>query len=516
VEKELIINSSPTEVELALIENSKLVEIHRQKTTMSFSVGDIFLGQVKKNMPSMNAAFLDIGSRKDAFLHFTDIGPQVKSLIKYTNDVLKKKHNHPNLDNFVREEDNPKNGKIDQVFSRNDYVLVQVLKEPISTKGPRLSCEITLPGRYMVLSPFNDHVAVSKKIASQDERKRLKVLVESIKPKGFGVIVRTAAEGKKVADLHNEIRELNEKWEKIYTELRASKEPTKLLSEVDKTQSFLRDILSDTISKISVNSKDMYDGIKAYLQSVDPTRTNIVHMYKGTKPIFEHFDISRQIKSSFGKTSTFSSGGYVVIEQTEAMHVIDVNSGPKNANSDQETASLQVNIEAAEEIARQIRLRDIGGLIVVDFIDMKSNEGRNELYRKMKEFMENDRAQHTVLPLSKFGLMQITRQRVRPTIHIDTLETCGLCKGTGKAVAAILVIDNIKRDLDFILQNRPGTKLSLKAHPFVTSYLTKGFINAQWQWFWKYKKWFKITEDIELDIFTYIFYDHNGDEIRLD
>ncbi|HMP29470.1 MAG TPA: Rne/Rng family ribonuclease [Saprospiraceae bacterium] len=488
MEKELIINSSPTEVEIALIENNKLVEIHRQKTTISFSVGDIFLGQVKKNMPSMNAAFLDIGSRKDAF----------------------------HLDNFEREADNPKNGKIDQVFQRNDFVLVQVLKEPISTKGPRLSCEITLPGRYMVLSPFNDHVAVSKKISSQDERKRLKVLVESIKPKGFGVIVRTAAEGKKVADLHNEIRELMENWEKIYNELRASKEPMKLLSEVDKTQSFLRDILSDTITKISVNSKDMYEGIKSYLKSIDPTRTNMVQMYKGTKPIFEHYDISRQIKSSFGKTSTFASGGYVVIEQTEAMHVIDVNSGPKNVSPDQETASLQVNIDAAEEIARQIRLRDIGGLIVVDFIDMKSNESRNELYKKMKEFMEHDRAQHTILPLSKFGLMQITRQRVRPPINIDTLETCSLCKGTGKAVPAILAVDNIVRDLDFILQNRPNTKLSLKAHPFVASYLTKGLFNIQWKWLLKYKKWFKITEDIELDIFTYIFYDHNGDEIRLD
>jgi ribonuclease G len=516
VEKELIINSSPTEVEIALLENNKLVEIHRQKTSISFSVGDIFLGQVKKNMPSMNAAFLDIGSRKDAFLHYTDIGPQIKSLIKYTNDVLKKKHNHPNLENFVREEDNPKNGKIEQVFQRNDYVLVQVLKEPISTKGPRLSCEITLPGRFMVLSPFNDHVAVSKKISSQEERKRLKVLLESIKPKGFGIIVRTAAEGKKVADLHNEIKDLTEKWEKIYNELRSGKGPEKLLSEVDKTESFLRDILSDTVTKITVNSKEMYDGIRSYLKTFAPDSVGIVQMYKGIKPIFEHYDVSRQIKSSFGKTSTFASGGYVVIEQTEAMHVIDVNSGPKNVSTDQETASLQVNTEAAEEIARQIRLRDIGGLIIIDFIDMKNNESKTELYKRMKEFMEHDRAQHTILPLSKFGLMQITRQRVRPTISIDILETCAVCKGTGKAVPAILVVDNIKRDLEFILQNRPNIKLSLKAHPFVTSFLTKGWFNTQWNWFIKYKKWFKISENIELDLFSYVFYDHNGDEIRLD
>ncbi len=516
MEKELIINSSPTEVEIALLENNKLVEIHKQKTTISFSVGDIFLGQVKKNMPSMNAAFLDIGSRKDAFLHYTDIGPQIKSLIKYTNDVLKKKHNHPNLENFEREPDNSKNGKIDQVFSRNDYVLVQVLKEPISTKGPRLSCEITIPGRYMVLSPFNDHVAVSKKIGSQEERKRLKVLIESIKPKGFGIIVRTAAEGKKVADLHTEIRNLMDKWEEIYNELRKSIEPSKLLSEVDKTQSFLRDILSDNITKIVVNNNVMVDGIKEYITSIDPGRANIVQLYKGAKPIFEQYDISRQIKSSFGKTSTFASGGYIIIEQTEAMHVIDVNSGPKNVNSDQESASLQVNIEAAEEIARQIRLRDIGGLIVIDFIDMRSPDAKKDLYVKMKEFMANDRAQHTVLPLSKFGLVQITRQRVRPPINIDTLETCSLCKGTGKAIAAILVIDDIKRDLDFILKNRPGHKVALKTHPFVSSFLKKGIFNIQWEWFMKYRKWIKISENIELNIFSYVFYDHNGDEIRLD
>jgi ribonuclease G len=467
-------------------------------------------------MQSMNAAFLDIGSRKDAFLHYTDLGPQIKSLVKYTNDVIKKKHNVASLENFEALPDNPKNGKIDQVFQKNDLVLVQVLKEPISTKGPRLSCEITLPGRYMVLSPFNEHVAVSKKISNQEERKRLKVLIESIKPKGFGVIVRTAAEGKKVADLHGEIKELTDKWNKIFDELKANKGPDKLLSEVDKTQSLLRDILNDSVTKITVNTKEMHDGIKEYLNSVSAEKASIVSQYKGSKPIFEHYDIIRQIKSSFGKTATVASGAYIVIEQTEAMHVIDVNSGPKALNKDQEDASLVVNTEAGEEIARQLRLRDIGGLIVIDFIDMKSNDSKNELYKRMKEFMEHDRAQHTVLPLSKFGLMQITRQRVRPPVKIDTLEVCSLCKGTGKAVSSILVIEDIIRDIEFIIQNRTNAKLSLKTHPFVKSYLTKGLISQQMKWFGKYRKWIKIDDDINFDIFTYKFYDHNGDEIRLD
>lgn len=516
MEKELIINSSPTEVEIALLENGKLVELHRQKTSVSFSVGDIFLGQIKKTMPSLNAAFLDIGSRKDAFLHYTDLGPQIKSLSKYTNEVLKQKHNTPLLENFTRENDNPKNGKIDQVFGKNELVLVQVLKEPISTKGPRLSCEVTLPGRYLVLSPFSDNVAVSKKIGSQEERKRLKVLVESIKPKGFGAIVRTAAEGKKVADLHAEIKELTEKWEKIYDELRANKEPCKLLSEIDKTQSILRDILNDSFSKIVVNSKDIYDGVRDFMKTSASDKVNIVQMYKGSKSIFDSFDVSRQIKASFGKTSTMSSGAYVVIEPTEAMHVIDVNSGPKALKKDQEDASLIVNAEAAEEIARQLRLRDIGGLIVVDFIDMKSSDSKVELYKVMKECMKNDRAQHTVLPLSKFGLMQITRQRVRPAVNIDTQEVCATCQGTGKSIPAILVIDNIVRDMEFIFSNKPDSKLSLKAHPFIKSYLKSGLKSEQINWLIKYKKWIKISQDMDFELFAYKFFDGNGDQIRLD
>lgn len=516
MEKELIINSSPTDVEIALLEKGKLVEIHRQKTTISFAVGDIFLGIVKKTMPSMNAAFLDLGIRKDAFLHYTDLGPQVKSLSKYTNDVLKKKHTVPSLEHFVLEPDNPKNGKIDQTFSKNEHVLVQVLKEPISTKGPRLSCEITLPGRYVVLTPFSDIVAVSKKISSIEERKRLKVLVDSIRPRGFGVIVRTAAEGKNTAELHSEIRELTDRWGMIFNELSTSKGPGKMLSEIDKTSSILRDILTDSFSKILVDTKEMYDGVKDFLNNTAPEKANIVQLYKGSKPIFEHYDISKQIKASFGKTSTVASGAYIVIEQTEAMHVIDVNSGPKTMHKSQEDASLIVNLEAAEEIARQLRLRDIGGLITIDFIDMRSNDGKTKLYHSMKEYMAEDRAQHTILPLSKFGLMQITRQRVRPPVKIDTLETCSLCKGTGKAVSAILVIDDIIRDFEFVLQNRPEVKIAMMVHPFVKSYLTQGLWSTRMQWLMKYKKWFKIEDNIDYDLFTYSFYDQRGDEIRLD
>jgi ribonuclease G len=514
VDKELIINATRSDVEIALIENGKLVELHKQKSNSNSTVGDIFLGSIKKLMPGLNAGFIDIGHRKDAFLHYTDLGPQIKSLIKYTQQVMKGTYNSPLLDGFELEPDNPKTGKIDQVFDKNTHVLVQVLKEPISTKGPRLSCEITLPGRYVVLTPFSDVVAVSKKIAGAEERKRLKVLVESIKPKNFGVIVRTAAEGKKVADLHNDIRELEEKWKTLFAELKKTKSPDKVLSEIDKTSSMLRDILNDNFNKIIIDDKNLYQSVRDYLTGIAPDKLKILQQYKGTRPIFDHYDVTRQIKASFGKTSTMSSGAYIVIEHTEAMHVIDVNSGPKMQRKDQEEAAMAVNLEAAEEIARQLRLRDIGGLIIVDFIDMRTNENKQSLYNKMRDFMANDRAQHTILPLSKFGLMQITRERTRPEVNIDTREVCPTCQGTGMANPSILVIDNIQRDIEYILSSRPQSKLKLRLNPFVFAYMKSGFPSMQMQWAWKYKKWINLEPESNFHLFEYKFYDEVNDEIR--
>ncbi|MBK9151991.1 MAG: Rne/Rng family ribonuclease [Saprospiraceae bacterium] len=514
MDKELIINATRSDVEIALIENGKLVELHKQKSNSNSTVGDIFLGSIKKLMPGLNAGFIDIGHRKDAFLHYTDLGPQIKSLIKYTQQVMKGTYNSPLLDGFELEPDNPKTGKIDQVFDKNTHVLVQVLKEPISTKGPRLSCEITLPGRYVVLTPFSDVVAVSKKIAGAEERKRLKVLVESIKPKNFGVIVRTAAEGKKVADLHNDIRELEEKWKTLFAELKKTKSPDKVLSEIDKTSSMLRDILNDNFNKIIIDDKNLYQSVRDYLTGIAPDKLKILQQYKGTRPIFDHYDVTRQIKASFGKTSTMSSGAYIVIEHTEAMHVIDVNSGPKMQRKDQEEAAMAVNLEAAEEIARQLRLRDIGGLIIVDFIDMRTNENKQSLYNKMRDFMANDRAQHTILPLSKFGLMQITRERTRPEVNIDTREVCPTCQGTGMANPSILVIDNIQRDIEYILSSRPHSKLKLRLNPFVFAYMKSGFPSMQMQWAWKYKKWINLEPESNFHLFEYKFYDEVNDEIR--
>ncbi|HMQ46223.1 MAG TPA: ribonuclease E/G [Saprospiraceae bacterium] len=516
MEKELIINSTPTEVEIALMEDSKLVELHYQKTNNNFTVGDIFVGKIKRLMPGLNAAFVDIGHPKDAFLHYTDLGPKLRSLLKFTAGAMSGSIQNHLLDRFEIEPDIIKTGKVDQVFNKKVPILVQVLKEPISTKGPRLSCELTLPGRYLVLTPFSNIIAVSKKIANAEERKRLHVLVESIRPKNFGVIVRTAAEGKKVADLNEEIQSIVSKWEDIFSQLTTAKPPAKLLSELDKTSSILRDLLSDSFNKIVVNDKQMYANVKNYLASIAPDQVRIVNMHKGNRPIFDSFGVTKQIKASFGKTATMNSGAYIVIEHTEAMHVIDVNSGHKIGSTSQDDAVLKVNLEAAEEIARQLRLRDIGGIILIDFIDMKKPEHKRELLKEMRQYMKKDRAQHTILPLSKFGLMQITRQRVRPEIKINTSEVCPTCNGTGKINASVLIVDEIERDYNFIIQSRPKSKIKLYVHPYVEAYLKKGWLKSiQMQWYRKYFRWLQIVPSADYHLTKYQFFDENDDEIRL-
>ncbi len=517
MKKELIINAAPTGVEIALLEDDLLVEVHHQKTNNNFSVGDIFLGRISRTMPGLNAAFVDIGHKKDAFLHYTDLGPRIRSLVKFTNGATSGGIPTASLDKFKIEPDIVKTGKIEQVFTRKDMVMVQILKEPISTKGPRLSCEITLPGRYVVLSPFQTGISVSKKIINAEERQRLLRLMESIRPKNFGIIVRTAAEGKKVADLHEEITELSSKWTEVHQAMHNKTTSTKLLSELDKTSSILRDLLNDTFSKVVVNDKEMYHSIQTYLEQIAPDKAGIIQFHNQTKPIFEHYGIQRQIKSSFGKTANMPSGAYLIIERTEAMHVIDVNSGNKMDNSDQETQTLAVNLEAAKEASRQIRLRDIGGIIIIDFIDMRNPEHKKKLYEAMLEFMHTDKAQHTILPISKFGLIQITRERVRPEVTISTVESCPACNGSGQINASVLVTDHIDRDLNFILTSQPSTKVSIKVHPFIEAYLKHGswWKTPQMQWFLKYKRWVKIVSDGNSQLMEYHFFDQNQDEIRL-
>src|SRR6478752_70653 len=507
--KELIINAAPQGVEIALLEDKKLVELHHEKTDASFAVGDLYLGKVKKLIPGLNAAFVDVGFEKDAFLHYTDLSPYARSVLKFTQLAMQEKgEGIADFSKFPSEPEIIKTGKINEVIKGKHEILVQILKEPIAAKGPRLSCEISLPGRFVVITPFNNIVAVSRKIHSSEERKRLQKIVEAIKPKNFGVIVRTAAEGKKTAELHEDLSELVETWKTIQTNLRSAVAPAKILSEQTKTTSILRDLLNEDFNKIVVNDRNIFQDARTYIQRIAPEKADIVSFYQNGSPIFDSFGITKQVKASFGKTVNLNSGAYLIIEHTEALHVIDVNSGYKSVSNNQEQNALETNLEAADEIARQLRLRDIGGIIVVDFIYMKLPENKKKLMESMEEFMRPDRAKHAVLPISKFGLMQITRQRMKPEMNINTQEVCPSCNGTGKISSTLILEDEIEKNLNYLITHS-HKNLTVQVHPIVFAYLTKG-----WWWNSKVGKWkrkFKqnatVKEDTNYHLTEFHFFD---------
>lgn len=517
MDKELIINASSSEVEIALLEDKFLVELHKEKNNNNYSVGDVYLGRVKKIMPGLNAAFVDVGYEKDAFLHYLDLGPQVRSLNKLSK-IAQANHQgqKPSLESFKLEADIEKTGKITQVLSTNQQVLVQIAKEPISTKGPRISSELSFAGRFLVLVPFSNRISISQKIKDPEEKSRLKRLIQSIKPNNFGVIIRTVAENKKVAELDTDLRNLVEKWHLLINKLPSAQVPQKIVSELDRTSAILRDVLNESFNNIHLNNPILYEDIKSYIKTIAPDKVDIVNLYKGKKPIFEQLGIDKQIKSSFGKTVTIKSGVYLIIEHTEAMHVIDVNSGHrvKKENS-QETNALEVNIESAIEIARQLRLRDMGGIIVVDFIDMHESKNRRALYQKLKDEMAKDHAKHTILPPSKFGLVQITRQRVRPEMSVEILEKCPACDGTGKIKPSIIMIDEIENNIRYLLHDQNEKSLSIGVHPYIYAYLTKGVFSIQRRWFFAFNKWIKIKSMSSYHLLEYRFFNKNNDEIKM-
>jgi ribonuclease G len=517
VNKELIINAAPLGVEIALLEDKKLVELHNEKIDASFGVGDLYLGKVKKLIPGLNAAFVDVGFEKDAFLHYTDLSPYAKSILSFTQAAINDKSETGfDFSKFPVEPEIIKTGKINEVLAGKPNVLVQILKEPIAAKGPRLSCEISLPGRFVVLTPFNDIIAVSKKIHSGEERKRLQRIVEAIKPKNFGVIVRTAAEGKNTAELHDDLLALIETWKTLQRNLKGSVAPAKILSEQTKTTSILRDLLNEDFNKIVTNDRNIFNDTQSYIQKIAPHKADIVTYHQNGVSIFDQFGITKQVKASFGKTVNLPSGAYLIIEHTEALHVIDVNSGYKSVSNNQEENALQTNLEAAEEIARQLRLRDIGGIIVVDFIDMKLPDNKKKLQDAMEGFMLHDRAKHAVLPISRFGLMQITRQRMRPEMNINTSEICPTCSGSGKVTATLLMEDEMEKKIHYLITHQ-HKNLTIAVHPIVHSHLTKGwfFNSIKAKWNRKYKTSIKIEANNNYHLTEFHFFDQNLEEIKM-
>ncbi len=513
---ELIIDVSPSEIVIALLENKRLVELGREKSGAKFAVGDIYLGKVKKIMPSLNAAFVDVGYEKDAFLHYLDLGPQFSTLNKFLRLISSRKSKITSISRIQSEPDINKDGSVGDLLKAGQKILVQIAKEPISTKGPRLTSEISIAGRNLVLMPFSDKVSVSQKIKSNEEKIRLKNLVQSIRPKRYGVIVRTAAEEKMVAELDQEIRRLVEKWESSFVKLGRMNNPGLVIGEMDRATALLRDIYHPNFTNIVVNDASVAEEIALYLESIDPDKKKIVKLFKGRQPIFEYYSIDKQIKTSFGKTVSFKSGAYLIIEHTEAFHVIDVNSGNRGKSGmDQEASALDVNLAACDEIARQLRLRDMGGIIVIDFIDMNLAQNRHKVYEYMKEVMSADRTKHNILPLSKFCLMQITRQRVRPEEHIETAEVCPVCKGSGKVVPSLLYADEISNKVGYIFKDLNKKKLTVSVHPFLAAYLTRGFRSIRYSWFLKYLKWVKVKANPALSLLDYRFIDENKEEIIL-
>ena len=501
-------------MEIALLENKRLVELHQEKSGRKFIVGDILLGRIKKVVPGLNAVFVDVGFKKDAFLHYTDLGPNIRTLLKITKMAIAGNASNHLLIDIKYEKQIVKGGKIEEVLKSRDLILVQILKEPISTKGPRLTCEITLPARNVVLTPFSHSIAISRKINSDAERKRMRRLIESIKPKNCGVIVRTVAEGKKVADLHRDISQQMDIWAVLLENLRHASHAKKVFSEVGKTASIVRDILNPSFNRIVTNDLISFNELKTFLTQIAPEKEKIISLYKGNVPMMEKLGVSRMIKAAFGRTVTMPGGGYLVIEHTEAMHVIDVNSGHKsNSSANQEQNALKTNLEAADEIARQIRLREIGGIIIIDFIDMRNPVNRKAVNSRVKEMMKDDRAKKTILPLSKFCIMQITRQRVRPELRIDTTENCPSCNGTGKIQPSALVVDEIQNNLNYFLTERNEPHIRVQTHPFIEAFLTKGLISKYLKWRFTYSNRIRLKPDESYHMTEYHFFNKANEEL---
>ena len=516
MKSELIVDVQPNEVSIALLEDSRLVSLQKESRNIAYAVGDIYLAKVKKLMPGLNAAFVNVGYEKDAFLHYLDLGSQFSSYSSFLKTALIGKKPDPSVSKIKRLPDIDKHGTITDVLQPGQELMVQIVKEPISSKGPRLTTEITFTGRYMVLMPFGDKISISQKIKTTEEKLRLRQLIESIRPKNFGIIIRTSAEGKSVRELHHELKTLLRCWEETVAKAQKATAPALIFEEESRIVGMLRDVFSPTYESIHVNDKEIFGQISKYVNLIAPESKDIVKLYESDTPIFDHFNVTRQIKSSFGKTVSFKSGAYVIIEHTEALHVIDVNSGNRSkAAPDQESNALEVNLRAADEIARQLRLRDMGGIIVIDFIDMNKAEHRQKLYEHMREVMANDRARHNILPLSKFGLMQITRQRVRPALDIITSEECPSCHGKGEVQPSLLFTDTLHEKLDYLVNTLKVKHFILYVHPYVAAYIKKGLPSLYRKWQLEFGFGFRLVADQSLAYLQYKVLDRDHNEIDL-
>ena len=467
---EVVIDVQEKEISIALLEDKNLVEYQTEPRSASFSVGNIYVAKVKKLMAGLNASFVNVGYERDAFLHYLDLGNQFNSYAKYLKQVESDRKKLYPFSKASRLPDLKKDGSIATTLQKDQEVLVQIVKEPISTKGPRMTAELSFAGRYLVLIPFGDKVSVSSKIKSGEERARLKQIIQSVKPRNCGVIVRTVAEGKRAAELDSELKVLYKRWEDAITKVqKTTQRPQLVYEEESRVVALLRDLFNPSYENIYVNDEQVFQEVKDYVTLIAPEKAGIVKLYTGKVPIFDNFNITKQIKSGFGRTVNYKHGAYLIIEHTEAMHVVDVNSGNRTrAEKGQEGNALEVNLGAADE---------------------------------------KDRARHNILPLSKFGLMQITRQRVRPAMDVNVEEECPTCFGSGKIKSSILFTDTLERKIDALVNKIGVKKFYLHVHPYVAAYINQGLVSLKRKWQMKYGLGVHIIPSQKMAFLQYEFYD---------
>lgn len=529
-------NQQGDEIQVAIVEDGRLAELLIERPDSTRSVGDIYLGRVQKVVEGLQAAFVDIGQEQDGFLHFSDVGTTSEDYRALLNEDFDEEDESDEEDEELEEENgetavgSPKpavqrtataaapsttNGQpavsdakperkqsytqiIASKLKPNDSILVQVIKEPIGSKGSRLTSDITIAGRFIVLLPFGDgHIAVSKRIINRRERRRLKHIVRSMLPKGFGAIIRTVAEEQEEALIRTDMEILLNKWKQIEEVVKTAKPPKLIFKEDTITASALRDFLTEDVTEIATNSPAIYREALNYVRWAAPEMEKRITLYKGRLPLFESYGIAKDVESIFSRKVWLKSGGYLIIEQTEAMVVIDVNSGRYAAKKEQEENSLRTNLEAAKEIARQLRMRDIGGIIVIDFIDLLDERNARKVYETMKAELKRDRAKSNVLPMSDFGIMQITRERIRPSLMQRMGDECPACGGTGIIQARQTTIHQIERWLrKYALHcKRPFSRLDLLISPTVLEPLQKQEIRPEWKWFLQHLVWVRIKPD---------------------
>ena len=501
MEKSIVINVSMHETRIAIVEDKTLVELYYEMPEGGRMVGDIFYASVAKVVKGLQAAFINIGQKQDAFLHFSDLDDRLLGF-------------DPNSKNGGRfpQKRRPgwNNGEVP--IRKGDKILVQVTKEPLAQKGARITSNISIPGRYLVLVPHDHVVGVSRKIYNRKEKYRLKKIGRAIRPEGFGMVIRTVAEGKQEAELKADLDNLVKKWELLVKKMKTAHPPQLVHKEVGMLSSVIRDLFTSDINKLVVDDKPMFKEITKYLRDVSPQLVGRVSLHQKKMPIFDEFDIENQINKSLARKVWLKRGGYLFIDHTEALTAIDVNSGRFSGRADHDSNSLKINLDASKEIARQLRLRDIGGIIIIDYIDMVVAGNRQKLYDDFKRELKKDRAQANITPLSEFGIIEMTRERIRPTLLFAISEPCPACMGTGRVISKSTTSAKIERWIKRYRLEGGARSVQLVVHPELAKYLNAGYKSPLRKLTWSYWTRIKIVTDENISLDEFRFLDKMGEE----